>query len=148
MIIERIETTGWHLTPSIFLELDTSINGCKSITFSFLRWSLDVSWGQTIDFYYDSLSEDKKFEEAMHECYVRLYAKSNPPADFNKLMDEGETNEWGQKVIDFMAYEIEEGVMASTVEDVAQEYGIKGYKMNTFRNSIYLGCSPTFPKQK
>lgn len=148
MILERIETTGWHITPSIFLETDPTINGCKSITISFLKWSFDISWGHDDYLGYDPAEDERNFEAAMHECYVRLYARSNPPADFNKLLSEAPSNEWGQKEIDYMAYEISEEEMAEIVDDVANEYGLKEWKSKTFRNSIYLGCSPTFPKQK
>lgn len=87
----------------------------------------------------------KKEELALNECYVRLYKNSEPSADFNKLVDEADTDENGLKVIDFMAYEIEKDLFENIVEDVISEYKIKPrYRAQAFRNAIYLGASPKF----
>jgi len=44
-----------------------------------------------------------KEEEAMRECYRKLYKASTPPADFDELVNNASIDENGQKVIDFMA---------------------------------------------
>lgn len=85
----------------------------------------------------------KKEEEAMFECYRLLYANSEPQADFDKLVENAEFNERGQKVIDFNAYEISEEKFSEILEDIIKKYKIKpAYRASAFRNSIYLGCSP------
>jgi hypothetical protein len=86
-----------------------------------------------------------KEQEALLECYRRLYKDSTPSADFDKLMEAAPEDEDGRKVIDFMAYEIEEKEFHSIVEDVISEYKIKPkYRAQAFRNAIYLGASPKF----
>ena len=50
----------------------------------------------------------KRIENAMLDCYRELFANSTPKGDFDKLMEEASTNEFGQKVIPFMDYEVDE----------------------------------------
>lgn len=88
----------------------------------------------------------KKFNDAMMECYVLLYQNSTPPADFQSLMDNAELNEFGQKEIDFMAYEIEEETFNNIVSDIVKKYKFKNYQKRSFEVSITLGCSPKFKK--
>lgn len=87
--------------------------------------------------------KQNKIEKAIHECYCRLYLEAEPPADFNKLIDNAETNERGQKVINFMDYSIDNDRLLEIIEDIIKEYKIK-HKWNkqAFRNTIMLGCSP------
>ena len=85
---------------------------------------------------------EKQMNDAFHECYVRLFANSTPPGDFNKMLDEAETNRLGQKVIPFMDYEIEQDVMDKIIEDVSVEFKLKKIDFVPFRNGILLGCSP------
>jgi hypothetical protein len=86
----------------------------------------------------------KRNDEAIIECYTELFFKSNPSADFKELMDNAEINEEGQKVIDFMAYEIDEELYKSIVESMIDKYKFKGIKKQQFRTTIALGCSPKF----
>lgn len=80
------------------------------------------------------------------ECYRILFYKSTPSVDFEKLMDDADVNEDGQKVIDFMAYEIEEEEYKTTVDYIIKKYKFKGYKVQQFKTTIALGCSPKFKK--
>lgn len=85
----------------------------------------------------------KKIEEALKECFRRLYKASTPSADFDELLEKAETNENGYKVIDFMAYEIEEEKMEQIISDVIIDYKIKPqYKAKIFRTTILFGASP------
>jgi len=87
----------------------------------------------------------RKEEDAIFECYKRLYKQSTPSADFNLLMEKAEINEQGQKVIDFMAYEIDESVFNSIIDDIIKEYKIvPKYKQQAFKNTMCLGASPKF----
>lgn len=91
----------------------------------------------------------KKIEEALKECFRRLYKASTPSADFDELVENAETDENGYKVIDFMAYEIEEEKMEQIISDVIKEYKLKPqYKARTFRTSILLGASPKTKRVK
>lgn len=91
----------------------------------------------------------RKIEEALKECYRRLYKASTPSADFDELFENAETDENGYKVIDFMAYEIEEEKMEQIISDVIKEYKVKPqFKARLFRNTILLGASPKTKRVK
>ena len=85
-------------------------------------------------------------EEAMRECYRKLYKASTPSADFDELVNNASIDENGQKVIDFMAYEICEYEFSEIVSDVIKEYKIRSHRQDLFKNTILLGCSPKFKK--
>ena len=89
-----------------------------------------------------------KVDEAIHKCYVELFKNSTPSADFDQLVEEAEINEHGQKVIDFMSYEIDEDNYKVIVESIIKEYKIESWKKQMFRNTIALGCSPKFSLKK
>ena len=87
-----------------------------------------------------------KIEQSIWDCLVELYANSTPSADFNKLVEEAEINDEGQKVIHFMDYEIERGQMEEIVDKHRSKLlkGSRNKRLHeqTFNFSIYLGCSP------
>ncbi len=85
----------------------------------------------------------KSMNAAMMHAYRELFANATPPASFDKLLEEAPINEHGQRVIDFMAYEIEQEVYDRIMEDTIKLYKIK-HKIwkNAFKFSIDLGCSP------
>jgi hypothetical protein len=87
-----------------------------------------------------------KVEQSIWDCLVELYANSTPSADFNKLVEEAETNDEGQKVIHFMDYEIERDKMEEIVDKHRSKL-LKGSRNkhmheHSFNFSVYLGCSP------
>jgi len=85
----------------------------------------------------------KDLDRAILHTYRELYANATPPASFDKLLDEAPLNEHGQKVIDFMAYEIEQEVHDKIMEDAIKMFKIKHKILkNAFRFTIDLGCSP------
>ena len=86
-----------------------------------------------------------KITEAVFDCLRELYANSEPSADFDKLFEEAPTNEQGQKVIDFMAYEIDKEKM----EEIVDKHKAKLKKrrmsklmIDSFSFNVYLGASP------
>jgi hypothetical protein len=89
-------------------------------------------------------SRKEKLEEAILNCYVELYENATPKADFRKLMEEAEINERGQKVINFMDYEIDEKLEDEIIQKHCSDKKLKLTKneMAAFRNTIMLGCSP------
>ena len=87
-------------------------------------------------------------EEAMRECYRKLYKASTPSADFDELVNNASIDENGQKVIDFMAHEICEYEFSEIVDEVIKKHKIKTNRVTPFKNSIYLGCSPKFKENK
>ena len=84
--------------------------------------------------------------EAIRECYRKLYKASTPSADFDELVNNAPIDENGQKVIDFMGYEICEYEFSEIVDEVIKKHKIKTHRITPFKNSIYLGCSPKFKK--
>jgi len=87
-----------------------------------------------------------KEEEAMRECYRKLYKASTPSADFDELVNNASIDENGQKVIDFMAYEICEYEFSEIVDEVIKKHKIRKHRQDLFKNTILLGCSPKFKK--
>lgn len=85
-----------------------------------------------------------KDDQAIMECYKLLYKESTPSADFEELVENAIINERGQKVIDFNSYEIDEDLYRSIVESIIKKYKFKNYKVQQFKNTIALGCSPKF----
>jgi hypothetical protein len=90
----------------------------------------------------------KNEETAMWECYRRLYKASEPSADFDELLKDAPTNEQGQKVIDFMAYEIDPDVYNEIVNKTIKDFKIKPkYRIELFRRTMAFGASPKFKTQ-
>lgn len=86
---------------------------------------------------------------AILHTYRELYANATPPANFSKLLDEAPLNEHGQKVIDFMAYEIEREVHDKIMDDAIKMFKIKHKILkNAFKFTIDLGCSPRIKKKE
>ena len=87
-------------------------------------------------------TKEQKENDAIMDCYTELFANSTPPADFKKLLDEAPINKFGQKVIDFMSYEIDEDKYDEIMDSMIKKHKFKGYKIQMFKNTIALGCSP------
>lgn len=88
---------------------------------------------------------NKNEELAMWECYRRLYKASEPSADFDELMQNAPSNEQGQKVIDFMSYEIDMSTYEKIINDVIDEFKIKPkYRVDLFKRTMDFGATPKF----
>jgi hypothetical protein len=85
--------------------------------------------------------------EILLEIYRKVYAVSEPPADFDELVANAELNERGEKVIKFLEYECENDVMQAILDEAIAKYKIKGHRAKAFQFSFWLGCSPK-TKQK
>lgn len=91
----------------------------------------------------------KKLNSAIMHCYRELYANSEPPANFDKLMKEAPMNEAGQKVIDYMAYSIDEELYVKIVNDAMNLYKIKSPRLRKeFEVAMYLGAGPKFKRKE
>lgn len=92
------------------------------------------------------ITKKKRIENAMLDCYRDLFANSTPKGDFDKLMEEANTNEFGQKVIPFMDYEIDEKDFDTILQKYIEDKLLKlsKYEKRGFSISIHLGCSPKF----
>ena len=80
-------------------------------------------------------------EEILLTIYRRVYAVSEPPADFDQLIAEAETNDLGQKVIKYLDYECDDEVMKKICDDTLDEFKVKGYKRKQFFMSLSISAS-------
>lgn len=90
---------------------------------------------------------NKKNDEAILECYRRLFKRATPEGDFDKLLENAKLNEFGQKVIPFMDYEVSQECLDQTIDEIIKEFKITKRTKDMFKTTIYLGCSPK-TKQK
>jgi hypothetical protein len=86
----------------------------------------------------------KKDDKILLEIYRRMYKAATPSADFDKLMEEAEINEWGQKDIKYANYTIDEDVYEDILKDVLKSYRVQLNRRRLFVNTVALGCSPKF----
>jgi hypothetical protein len=84
--------------------------------------------------------------EILLEIYRKVYAVSEPPADFDELVANAELNERGEKVIKFLEYECEHDTMQAILDEAIAKYKIKGHRAKAFQFSFWLGCSPKTKK--
>lgn len=92
-------------------------------------------------------NRERRDFEIMSEMYRRAYAASTPVGDFDAMVQNAPSNEFGQKVIPYLKYECEQEVMEQIIIDVLKEYKVPKRRHELFRNSFMLGCSPK-TKQK
>lgn len=83
-----------------------------------------------------------KDEKILDELYRRSFAASEPPGDWDRLLEIAPLNEEGRKVIPYMDYECEEGVLEEIFKDVMKEYKVPKWRQKQFHFSFMLGCSP------
>ena len=89
----------------------------------------------------------KKEEQLMLECYRQLFKASTPSADFDNLVENATLNQFGQKEIPFMDYEIDEDEFIQIVDSILKKSRISSWRKELIKRSVLLGCSPKF-KQK
>lgn len=89
----------------------------------------------------------KKEDKILLKIYQDLYKASTPSADFDELAANAPLNELGQKVIDFMAYEISEKEFNEILESNLKDVREPKYRKQMYRNTILLGASPRFKKE-
>jgi hypothetical protein len=92
------------------------------------------------------IPREKRIENAMLDCYRDLFANSTPKGDFDKLLEEASLNEFHQKVIPFMDYEIDEEDFDTILQKYINDKSLKlsKHEQRGFSISIHLGCSPKF----
>lgn len=84
----------------------------------------------------------KKFNDIMRE----LYLKSEPSADWDKMLEEAPIMEDGRKFIDYTKYYLDNEEFTA----IFQKH-TKGMRKHTKRDltfAVYLGCSPTSYKKR
>jgi hypothetical protein len=91
-------------------------------------------------------TRDEKHAQILNEMYQRAFAASEPPADFNELLENAETNALGQKVIPYMDHECDRSVLEEIFESTMAKYKIKDKLKSAFSFHFWLGCSPKTKK--
>lgn len=84
----------------------------------------------------------KTDEDALMECYTRIYAAAEPPAVFSELLANATIDERGMKHIPFDNYLISTKDMETIIDEVIKEYKIKPWKKQAFKNTLWLGATP------
>lgn len=87
------------------------------------------------------MKKQDKDEATLWEYYRRVYKAATPSADFDKLVEEAPIVD-GRKMIDYMAYEIEESVREKIEKDIFKEFKVPKYRQKAFRFEFHLGCGP------
>jgi hypothetical protein len=87
-----------------------------------------------------------KIYNVILECYRELFKNSTPVGDFDKLVEEAEINEFGQKIIPFMDYEICESKFYQILDETFKKHKIKKFYYSQIKTAIELGCSPKCKK--
>lgn len=91
--------------------------------------------------------KETKEQKIIWQIYKELYANSEPKADFDKLVENAEINELGQKVIHFLDYEISQKEYEEIVERNLKNQRLTKLKKQAIRNSVALGASPRFKRE-
>ena len=84
----------------------------------------------------------KDWDKILMETYTAMFAVSDPPADFARLVETGTRNDRGQIVIPFMDYVIQEADFDRIMAENIKKYKLKGWHERSFQITISLGCSP------
>lgn len=92
--------------------------------------------------------KQNKIDAVLFDCYRELFANSTPKGDFDKLVEEAEINERGQKVIPFDDYVIDEETCRNIISDMLTRHKVPKRLHQSFNAAIYLGCSPRFTPKK
>jgi hypothetical protein len=94
-----------------------------------------------------TIQRRKRLQFLIEECYREMYRAATPSADYDKLLEEASTDEWGRKVIDYNSYYLD----SEKFEEIANKYKskMKMYKPeeHAFSLAVYLGSTPTSSKK-
>lgn len=82
-------------------------------------------------------------EQIVWDCYRELYANAEPKADFDELVKNAELNEFGQRIIPFDDYEIDQETFKEILKKYKKRFKYK-HRKDAFMATICLGCSPKF----
>jgi hypothetical protein len=88
------------------------------------------------------MKRENKDDKILHELYRRAFEASTPKGDFDQLLENATTNQWGQKEIPYMDYECEGEVLEEIFNSTMKEFKVPVWKRKAFNFHFYLGCSP------
>lgn len=92
---------------------------------------------------------EKIFMDCMRELYSNSEHISGIKGDFDKLLEDAQINERGEKVIPFLEYYIDEDIYSKITDKYFGENvkGLNRYYRNMLSIGIHLGASPTCCKE-
>ena len=79
-----------------------------------------------------------KDEEILLEIYQLMYAEADPPGDFKKMMETGETSKDGF----FLDHKLSTERQQEIINQVMMKYKVHKWRRRLFEREVYLGCSP------
>lgn len=85
-----------------------------------------------------------KVDKIIYNIYRELYKHASPPADFDKLVEYAQLNEFGQKEIPFNDYLIKESAANDIIDKELSKHRLYSYQKRAIKGAVYLGCSPKF----
>lgn len=91
--------------------------------------------------------KETKEDKIIWQIYKEMYAVSNPPADFDELVNSAQKNEYGQKLIPFDNHEISEKDYNEILERNLKGKRLTKLKQQVIRNTVALSVSPRFKKE-
>lgn len=115
------------------------------------------------------MKKENKYQRAINEAYTRMYAASEPSADFNELVenapwvddgknviykagevsDEQAVNEGLSKFIDYEKYFIDMDKYSEIMEDICKKYKFSKWESGNVRMWVaLLGPAPTFKEKE
>jgi len=73
------------------------------------------------------------------EIYRQQYKEAEPSADFDKLIESGETRKpnW------FMEYYLPQDRQQEIFDEIVKKYKCDKYEKRAISHEVWLGCSPT-----
>ena len=79
-----------------------------------------------------------KLEKILIDCYRKVYSESTPPADFDKMMESGETRVDGF----FMNYTLSDERQNEIIAEAIKANKLKDWDAKWLTRNYLLGCSP------
>jgi hypothetical protein len=89
----------------------------------------------------------KNYDNVIMDCYKEIYKQSEPPADFEVLLENATIDQNGDKDIPFMDYSIDVDVMDKIIMECGKKHKLKKWEKEKLRVTIFLGCSPKSNKK-
>ena len=87
--------------------------------------------------------KQSKAEKAIWEIYRRCYRECDPPADFDQLMEAGETKHPGW----FDKYYLPAERLTEIYNEVSKEYKLSKWEKRSIAMEVYLGGTPSSKKK-
>ena len=84
------------------------------------------------------MKSDEKLWEICMDIYREMYKKSEPSADFDELIESGET----KKPMWFMNYELEEDKASQIVQKHFEKNKLRKFERRKVSMEVFLGCAP------